>query len=428
MHVKYNYYKWFVWSLLSSSFIIVFIHRFGTAVIADDLARALHLTGTQLSNLAGMNLYAYAVMQIPSGVMVDYIGPRKTAAGGMLLAGFGSLWFSNSTTIVAAFMGRLIVGLGVSVIFVSLMKIQSEWFKPTEFSTISGLTSLVGNLGSIIATTPLALLALWIGWRQSFRYLGYISLVACVFIFLLVRNKPSELGFVNPHGELELDDDIPLWEGVRKVLKNRYTWPSFFTLGGFVAPVMTFLGVWGISYLMQVHNLSKEAASGYTFNIALGIMIGGPVIGRISDKLGMKRNLLLGSAVIYTAIWIVVVCWGEYISLILYPIIFFAIGFLNIVHLLAFTNVKEVNHPRLTGIATSVINAGEFTLAAIVNLLTGVILDLFWQGEMIEGVRFYSVGTYKIGFSLFILCGFMAIVSAYLMKEKKDIVLANERK
>lgn len=420
MDAKYSYYKWLVWSLLSLAFIIVFIHRFGIAAIADDLSRTLHLTGVQLSNLAGVNFYAYALMQIPAGVMVDYIGPRKVAAGGMFLAGMGSILFAQAENMALAISGRLVVGIGVSIIFVSLMKIQAEWFKPREFSTMSGLTSLVGNLGSIIATAPLAFFALWIGWRQTFQILGYISLAICGLIYLLVRNRPAELGLGEFSEKLALKTEIPLWDGVKQVLNNRDTWPSFFALGGFVAPVMTFLGVWGISYLMQVHQLSKKMASNCTFYIAVGIMIGGPIVGLVSDKLGMKRKLLLGSAIIYTAVWAFLIYWGERLATHLLPMIFFIIGFLNIFHILAFTNVKEVNHPRLTGIATSVVNGGEFILAAIVNLLTGMILDFFWRGQLVNGVRYYSPTAYKVGFSLFILSGLLAIISASLMKERSE--------
>lgn len=423
MRMKYEQYKWLVWSVLSLSFVIVFIHRLGMGVIADELARTLHLTGTELSNLAGMNLYAYALMQIPTGVMVDYIGPRKTASLGMLLAGIGSVLFSLAGSIWMAFAGRLITGLGVSVIFVSLLKVQAEWFEPREFSTMSGLTSFVGNIGSLLATTPLAMMVLWVGWRNTFFGLGAVSLVFCVAIYLLVRNRPQEMGYQLPQRNVELSEEIPLWEGLKGVFQNRHTWPNIFLPGGFVAPVLTFLGVWGVSYLVQVHGLSKEAASGYMFAFALGIMTGGPVVGWLSDRLGKKRVLIFWAAFCYTLAWTVVIYFGEWLPLGLFPVLFYLIGFLNIFHLLAFTNVKEVNHPRLAGIATSVINAGEFVLGALVNLITGMVLDAFWGGEVVDGVRYYSLGTYKIGFSIFILMGLLAMLMAYLMKEKKEIDL-----
>lgn len=421
MRIKYEQYKWLVWLVLSLSFVIVFIHRLGMGVIADELARTLHLSGTELSNLAGMNLYAYALMQIPAGVMVDYIGPRKTASLGMLLAGVGSILFSMAGSIWMAFVGRLVTGLGVAVIFVSLMKVQAEWFEEREFSTMSGLTSFVGNIGSLLATTPLALLVLWIGWRNSFLGLGVISLVFCVAIYLCVRNRPEEMGFQIPQRNMELQEEIPLWTGIKGVFQNKYTWPNIFLPGGFVAPVLTFLGVWGVSYMVQVHGLTKEVASGYMSAFALGIMTGGPVVGWFSDRLGKKRQLIFTAACLYTLAWAVVIYCGEWLPLPLFPVLFYIIGFLNIFHILAFTNVKEVNHPRLAGIATSVINAGEFVLAAFVNLMTGMVLDRFWDGKMVDGVRYYSLTTYKIGFSVFIAMGFVAMLMAFLMKEKKDI-------
>ena len=427
MRVKYEHYKWLVWSVLSFSFIIVFIHRLGTAVIADDLARTLHLTGTQLSNLAGMNYWAYALMQVPAGIMVDYIGPRKTASLGMLLAGVGSLFFASAWSIWTVFLGRLIVGLGVSVIFVSLMKVQAEWFKPEEFSTMSGLTSLIGNTGSLIATTPLAMLVLWMGWRGSFQILGILSLAFCVAIYLFVRNRPEDLGYTLALKKVVLaEEKIPLKEGMLKILKNKHTWPCFFIPGGFVAPILTFVGLWGVPYLVQVHNMSKEVAASYIFFVSLGTMTGGPIVGWLSDRLKMKRKLVLGAALTYTILWTIVVYFGETLPHAMFPVLFYLIGFMNIFHLLAFTNVKEVNYPRLAGIATSVVNMGEFIVSATINMLMGVVLDFLWQGKMVDGVRYYDLHTYKMGFSIFIVMGLLASVSAFLMKEKKDIMIEAE--
>jgi len=165
---KYNKTKWTIWSVLVLAFVIVFFHRYSTAVVAEDLASELNLTGTQLSNLASMYFWAYAAMQIPYGIMVDHIGPRKTISMGMLLAGIGSLVFSFATSILVAYAGRLLVGVGVAGVFISILKIQAVWFKREDFPMISGWTSLVGNFGGLLATTPLALLVLAVGWRYSF--------------------------------------------------------------------------------------------------------------------------------------------------------------------------------------------------------------------------------------------------------------------
>lgn len=134
MRKSLDRYKWAVWATLALAFLIVFFHRYATAVVADDLTRDLGLTGSQLSLLASMYFYAYAFMQIPSGILADYVGPRRTASAGMLLAALGALIFSMSAEASWAYLGRLLVGIGVGAIFICTLKMQSTWFRASEFA------------------------------------------------------------------------------------------------------------------------------------------------------------------------------------------------------------------------------------------------------------------------------------------------------
>ena len=206
-------YKWVVWGCLAAAFFIVFFHRYSTAVVAEELMLALNLSGAQLSNLASMYFYAYALMQIPSGILADYLGPRRTAAYGMIAAALGSLLFGLATTAFMAYTGRLIVGVGVSVIFVSTLKVQSVWFKAREFAFISGLTAVVGNAGGISATVPLALTVVALGWRSAFWLTALVSMFIAALILLYVRDRPQDLN-LPPQNIIGITLPIKVWDGV----------------------------------------------------------------------------------------------------------------------------------------------------------------------------------------------------------------------
>jgi sugar phosphate permease len=111
-----------------------------------------------------------------------------------MLAGLGSIIFGFSPNIQMAFLGRLVVGFGVSVVFVSILKTQTEWFYEREFGTMSGLTSFVGNLGGALAQTPLVFLVSLLTWRYTFVMIGAFSLVVAILCYIIVRNKPSDMG------------------------------------------------------------------------------------------------------------------------------------------------------------------------------------------------------------------------------------------
>lgn len=414
-------YKWVVWANLSAAFFIVFFHRYSTAVVADDLVRALRLSGTELSNLASMYFYAYALMQLPSGILADYLGPRKTCALGMVLAAVGSVMFAIAETTHQAYIGRLIVGLGVSVVFVSTLKAQSVWFKPREFATISGLTSVVGNIGGLSATLPLALTVVAFGWRTAFVLIAGVSLVVALAVYTLVRDKPEDIG-LHPQNSQTLARPMPLGEGLKSVLSNAETWPGTFILAGVMGGIMSVSGLWGIPYVMHVYGLSKTQASNYILAMTLGVMIGSPLMGYIADRIGRRRPLVLLGSGVYTLIWfyILFVAKGKPTLSTLYGL-FFAAGLLGVSFILTFATVKEANHPALAGIATSVVNTGGFFGAAVLNLAVGFLLDSRWGGALANGAKVYPVDAYRAAFSLYLLVGAVSFLMGLAIKDRKIV-------
>jgi len=150
--------RWLVWAVLAFCFAIVFFHRVSLAVVSDQLMAEFNLGAAALGNLGAVYFYVYTAMQIPSGILADTTGPRLTVTAGMLLAAMGAAVFALAQSLAVATAGRFLTGLGVSVVFVSVQKAQTYWFRPREFATITGLTSTVGNTGAILAATPLACL------------------------------------------------------------------------------------------------------------------------------------------------------------------------------------------------------------------------------------------------------------------------------
>ncbi len=414
---KYNKSKWSIWAVLALAFVVVFFHRYSTAVVADDLASELNLTGTQLSNLASMYFWAYAIMQIPNGILIDTIGPRKTTSIGMLLAGIGSIMFSMAPNVLVAYIGRLLVGVGVAGVFVSVLKIQAVWFRKEEFPMITGLTSFVGNSGGVLATTPLALLVIAIGWRSSFVVIGVVSLLFFGLIMYFVKDHPREIGCPAPNGDAPISTE-PFWIGLGKVVRNPYTWPNFFILFTLMGSITSFSGLWGVPYLTHIYGLNRSAASHYVLLLTTGIMIGSILIGSIAKRVGKIKPIILTGASIFTLSWfyIIVISNGQP-PLWQLPFIYLLMGITAVSFILSFTNAKEVNNPHLSGTATSVANVGGFLGGALLNIFVGYILDLNWGGTLVNGARVYSLGAYKLAFTVFLAMGLVAMVATLLQKE-----------
>lgn len=420
--------RWLVWAVLAFCFAIVFFHRVSLAVVSDQLMAEFNLGAAALGNLGAVYFYVYTAMQIPSGILADTTGPRLTVTAGMLLAAMGAAVFALAQSLAVATAGRFLTGLGVSVVFVSVQKAQTYWFRPREFATITGLTSTVGNTGAILAATPLAFLVAAIGWRNSFLVVAVLGLIGGLACWLLVRDQPQNLGLPSI-AELEAYEAgakppvnqpataVPFRQALSQVLHNRYFIPLFVAALGFNGALQSLTSMWGIPYLMQVYGLGRTQASTYSLLAGLGTVISGPLSGLISDRLQRRKPVLLTFCALPLIAWSILVLWPGKISLPLLKPVFFLAGLGTGGYLTVMVLTKELNPPAIAGLATGTVNTGAFLGAAILQPLVGFVLDATWDGTVAAGVPLYSLTGFRRGFSICLLTVAVAYLTALRLPE-----------
>lgn len=151
-----------------AAYVLSFFHRFAPAGIATELAAAFHTSAASLGTLAATYFYVYTLMQLPTGILADTVGPRRIIVAGGFVAAAGSLLFALAPSLEVALAGRTLTGLGVSVTFIAMLKLFALWYDERRFASLVGLGMFVGNLGSVLAGTPLTALAQLTGWRGVF--------------------------------------------------------------------------------------------------------------------------------------------------------------------------------------------------------------------------------------------------------------------
>jgi MFS family permease len=149
---------WSIWGIGTILYVIGFYQRVAPAVMTSELMAAFGISAAGLGNLAASYYYSYVAMQIPTGILVDSLGPRKVLAFGGLVAAAGTLIFSLSSTFLWANIGRALIGGSVAVGYVAALKIANHWLAPRVFATIAGLSLLLGIIGAVTAGVPLRLL------------------------------------------------------------------------------------------------------------------------------------------------------------------------------------------------------------------------------------------------------------------------------
>jgi sugar phosphate permease len=424
---------WIVFVVAMIAHIFNFIQRTAGAAAVDRIMADLGITATAVGGVLAMYFYIYAAMQFPSGVLADTLGPRKTISLGSLIASIGSIIFGMAPSLLLLYTGRLLISLGVSVIFISILKLLTEWFQSHFFARVTSLTAFIGNIGSLLATTPMALLIMAVGWRFSFVSIGIASLVVSFACWFIIRNKPEDAGLPSPSiteqyisaqqpspDREQNETTLTLGERIRLLFTNKYIWPPFLISLGSYGTLLVLQSAWGIPYLMQVYEMPRASAANVIFFLIITHILGVILVPYISDKLQRRKLPVLVCTVGYLVSWLVLIIWngGKPPVPALY-ILYSFMGLLTGITPLNYIIVKEVVPRSISGMAMSIVNLACFASASIFQILFGVVLDLNWQGMMSEGARVYTLEAFRYGFIVVSAGVFISVIGALLLKETR---------
>jgi predicted MFS family arabinose efflux permease len=401
-------------SVVVAAYVLSFFQRFAPAGIAQDLAASFQTSAASLGVLAATYFYVYTIMQVPTGILVDTLGPRRILFFGGLIAGGGSLLFGMAQSLDAALAGRTLIGLGVSVTFIAMLKIIAVWFEEHRFASVVGLSMLIGNFGSVLAGAPLSWMAQTAGWRGVFVGVGLVSLVLGALAWLLVRDRPQGAdGAVPPAPSF---DRTVILTGLLRVVKNRATWPAAFVNAGLSGSFFAFGGLWAMPFLTQGLGMTRDTASAHLSLYFAGFAVGCLLIGTLSDRMRRRKPVVIGSSLIYAAIWPV---WlsGLALPLVATYLLFGLMGLMTASFTLSWACAKEVNPPALSGMSTSVANMGGFLMGALLQPAVGWVMDQRWSGAMANGVRLYVPEDYRWGLLLIAGAAWLGATAAWFIRE-----------
>lgn len=405
-------------AVVVAAYVLSFFQRFAPAGIAQDLAASFQTSAASLGVLAATYFYVYTLMQVPTGILVDTLGPRRILFIGGMIAGGGSLLFGMAQTLDGALAGRTLIGLGVSVTFIAMLKLIAVWFEEHRFASVVGLSMLIGNFGSVLAGAPLSWMAQTTGWRGVFVGVGIVSLVLGLLAWLLVRDRPkgqagASEGAVPPARTF---DRTVILTGLLRVVKNRATWPAAIVNAGLSGSFFAFGGLWAMPFLTQGLGMTRDTASAHLSLYFAGFAVGCLAIGTLSDRLRRRKPVIIASSLIYSAIWPV---WLAGLALppVATYLLFGLMGLMTASFTLSWACAKEVNPPALSGMSTSVANMGGFLMGALLQPAVGWIIDQRWSGALVNGVRLYAPVDYRWGLLLIAVAAWLGAIAAWFIRE-----------
>ncbi|MDD5009233.1 MAG: MFS transporter [Syntrophorhabdaceae bacterium] len=411
-------YRWVIFMVLALQYLFVYFHRVCPAIVAQDLVETFSINATSLGVLASGYFYPYVLMQVPVGLLADSWGSRKTVTFFSLLAGAGALMFGLSPNFGMATASRIVVGLGLSGIFVPAMKTLAEWFRPREYAKISGALMAAGGIGWLSASTPLALAARSFGWRAGFIAIGVITLLFSILTWFLVVDSPKKKGFPEINAREDSDgaqEKMRLLTGIKMVFSTLRFWPlaAFCFCNG--AILFSFNGLWAGPYLRDIYGLSTPAIGNILSMVAIAMVVGSPLLGYLSDNiLGSRKKVLFGCSLVTAIEWAFFYFFYQSLSVPVLYALFLVIGIcIGASIVICFTATKELFPLEMAGTSVSCVNIFGFVGGIIYQPLIGHFMDI---GGKVDG-RYLPQG-YKTAFLLLFATSIAYALCTLFMKEK----------
>lgn len=404
-----------VWGLAAFFYLYEIMLLVSPSVMLDDLAVAFDATAEQLGTLAAFYYYAYALMQIPVGLLIDRFGPKLLLTIAALLCGIGCFIFGSAQTLLIAEIGRFVMGIGGSFAVVGCLKLASIWFPINRFALLTGLMVAVGMMGGVFGQAPVAELLEKFGWRQTSFLGGIAGALLSVIIWFIVKDTPWK-----NHPEYtkhtSTKRNLSIWKSLCAVMAIPQVWIASIYAGLMFVPTTGFGQLWGVPYFIERFHLHKDEAGFMVSMIFFGWAIGGPLYGWVSDRI-QRRKLPMGFAAITTLLVMLAIMYVE-MSPWMMNICVFLLGAFSSGFVLAFSLVREINAPILTGTAIGFINTINNASGALAQPVVGKLLDAQWQGQVLaDGSPVYSIGMYTNAFLFLPICLLVAFILLPFIKE-----------
>lgn len=313
------------------------------AVLAPDLAADLGATPEDLALASGLWFAAFAAMQIPIGVALDRIGPRRTAGVvfGLGAAG-GAALFATAGSPAALVAAMALIGAGCGPVLMASFYIFARMYPPAMFASLGAGLIGIGSAGNLASAAPLAWAVDAWGWRAALWALAALSLLVGGALLAFIRD-PAPAPRAVAGG------------GYRDILRLPALWVMAPLIAINYAPAAGVRGLWAGPYLGEVFGLDAAGIGAVTFWMALAMILGNFAYGPLDRLLGTRKwvvlvgNLLAACCLLGLAAW--PAAGVAFAAAMLAGLGFFGATFATI-----FAHAKAWFPPHLTGRGVSVAN------------------------------------------------------------------------
>jgi MFS family permease len=287
-----------IYLVLCGAYVASQFYRVANAAIAPELMAELSLSAEAMGGITGLFFLSFAAAQIPTGILLDRYGARRTMAALFGVAVLGAITFAMADGGAGLAIGRILLGLGCAAGLMGSMVVIARWYPEARFASLTAMLFVVGGGGTLLATTPLAWAVEGIGWRGAFLAMAGLTGVFAVLLLLIVRDTPP--------GQVEAGNKGESWTeilaGLHAVIANRQLWLVSAIQFVSYATVLSVVGLWGGPYLADVHGLDGVSRGNVLLAMNVAVLAGVSLYGQLDRHAGSRKWLIVAGALITAAI------------------------------------------------------------------------------------------------------------------------------
>ncbi len=377
----------FIWAVGAGVYMLAVFHRTSLGVAGPQAQDRFHISPAQLGTFVMLQLAIYAAMQVPAGILIDRLGPRRMLLASTLLMGIAQITFALVESFPLALLARGLLGCGDAMAYLSVLRLVAGWFPAKKYSMFTAFSGLFGVTGNVIATVPMTALLNGYGWTPTFLVAGCLSVVYATVLLRPATAAPYQ--GAKPSMAQHPARNRHVWSEVKLAWAQPGGrlgfWVHFTTMCG----PTTFAVLWGFPYLTQGLGYSAGTGSSLLLVLVITQLVGSLTVGNILGRRpSIRTPIAFGASIGCVVSWLVFICWpGGHPPLGVVVVMIVILAFGGPSSMVAFMLARDYNPHYRISTATGLVNTGGFIGTVLAVLMIGQILDLLEPDAPVPSVN-----------------------------------------